>query len=80
MCDAASCSNPTAPLLPDAKRRVLLRRVAALPLAVVLAAPMLAHAAGRRIRPTTIDTQGGKASGIIALPSNTPWRQGGESA
>ena len=72
MCDAVSCSAPAEPTVPDARRRALLRSVAALPLAMVLADPLLAQAAGRRTRPVTIETQHGKASGVIALPRRTP--------
>lgn len=72
MCDENNCVQNQPVLLPDARRRALLRGVAALPLAMVLADPMLARAAARRVKPVSIDTQHGTASGVIALPSKTP--------
>ncbi len=74
MCDPAGCtpteqsSNP----LTDLKRRTLLRSAAAVPLALVLADPKLARAAARRTEAIAIETQYGKASGVIALPRKTP--------
>ena len=54
-------------------RRILLKRAAAIPIAVVLADPMLARAVGAALETVTITTVDGKSiSGALARPEKMP--------
>lgn len=54
-------------------RRTILKGAASLPLAAILADPMLARAAAHGLQDVAITTAGGKAvSGALALPAKTP--------
>jgi carboxymethylenebutenolidase len=55
------------------ERRTILKGVAGLPLAAVLADPELARAAGMRLRMVRIRTKGGReVTGALAKPAKTP--------
>ncbi|MCZ6875828.1 MAG: dienelactone hydrolase family protein [bacterium] len=77
MCDIVSCGSdanamPSIPVT-DEQRRAFLRGLISLPLAVVLAHPSLAKAAGDRLNNVTVQTaSGGTGRGYIALPAKTP--------
>lgn len=54
-------------------RRTLLKGAAALPIAAILADPMLARAAAASLRDVTLTTDGGKTvKGVVAMPGTTP--------
>jgi carboxymethylenebutenolidase len=77
MCDIVSCgsNDDSMPPIPvtDQQRRAFLRGLMTLPLATVLAHPILARAAGDRLEPVTVTTASGdKGAGYLALPSKTP--------
>lgn len=77
MCDILSCGSNDASIPPipvtDAERRAFLRGLITLPLATVLAHPILARAAGDRLAPVTVTTTSGdKGDGYLAVPSTTP--------
>jgi carboxymethylenebutenolidase len=61
------------PKATDEDRRLFLKGAVALPLAVILADPILAHAAGSTLSPVTITTPGGeKMTAEIAMPATLP--------
>jgi carboxymethylenebutenolidase len=77
MCDVVSCGadDKSRPVLevPDAQRRAFLRGLISLPLAVVLAHPLLAKAAGDKLSQVTVKTaSGGTGMGVVAMPATTP--------
>ncbi len=77
MCDLISCgSQPQTEArlaVTAAQRRAFLQGVISLPLATVLAHPMLAKAAGDKLSPVTVKTPNGDTGrGVIALPAKTP--------
>ena len=77
MCDVVSCGSHDAskPAIPvtDEQRRAFLRGMITLPLAVVLAHPMLAKAAGEKLSSVTVKTaSGGTGMGVVAMPAKTP--------
>ncbi len=77
MCDIVSCGSDVSamPSIPvtDEQRRAFLRGLISLPLAVVLAHPILAKAAGDRLNKVTVQTaSGGTGMGYIAVPAKTP--------
>ncbi|MCC2112316.1 MAG: dienelactone hydrolase family protein [Hyphomicrobiales bacterium] len=76
MCDLDGCGthNNMPPIaLSETDRRAFLIGAASLPLATILFYPELAAAQGAKPIPITIDTKGGgKASGVIAMPAETP--------
>jgi carboxymethylenebutenolidase len=77
MCDVVACgaNDDPKPVLhvTDAQRRAFLRGVISLPLAVVLAHPVLARAVGEKLRQATVTTaSGGTARGVVAVPATTP--------
>lgn len=73
MCDLDGCQKDQAELPPlvvaAAARRRFLKGLATLPLAAVLADPLLAAAAAARGETVSIDTGHGKVSGYLALPA-----------
>jgi carboxymethylenebutenolidase len=80
MCDLITCglesdSDRPLPTATLEQRRAFLKGLASLPLAVVLADPILAQAAGEKLQKVSIQTEkGGSASGYVALPdkANAP--------
>ncbi len=76
MCDSRSCGGRNgsrrAPRVPLEKRRAFLQGLASLPLAALLAHPMLARAAGERLERVTIPTGMGEAIGYVATPQAAP--------
>ncbi len=54
------------------RRRAFLQGLASLPLAALLAHPMLARAAGERLERVTLSTGMGEAAGYLATPQTTP--------
>jgi len=78
MCDTISCGthsdSPTdRPGVPQEKRPAFLKGLVSLPLAAVLADPILARAAGQSLKEVTLTTRGGqKAAAFLALPAKTP--------
>jgi len=75
MCDELSCGakQDRKPLpIPDGRRRLFVQDLASLPLAVVLADPKLARAAGHKLKATTISTSRGTTTGFLAVPEKTP--------
>ncbi len=77
MCDELGCGTDTSNMppidVPDAARRAFIAGAATLPLAAVLADPVLAEAAGSRLEDVTITLSSGtpvKAS--LALPAKMP--------
>jgi carboxymethylenebutenolidase len=79
MCDEISCGADYSHLPPievaEEKRRAFLKGLASLPLAAVLADPVLAHAAGSDLETVTIKTaSGASTSAVVAYPeqANAP--------
>lgn len=77
MCDIVSCgsTDKSMPPIPvtDQQRRAFLRGLITLPLATVLAHPILARAAGDRLEQVTVTTASGEqAAAYLAVPSRTP--------
>ena len=77
MCDLVSCGSTQdiqeAIPVSDEQRRAFLKGLISLPLAAVLAHPMLAKAAGDRLTEVTVNTaSGGTGRGVVAMPANTP--------
>ncbi len=77
MCTLDGCGSDEhlgpRPKATDEDRRLFLKGAVALPLAVVLADPILAHAAGSMLEPVTITTPGGdKMVAEIAMPATLP--------
>jgi len=77
MCDEFKCGTANHDLPPihvaDHDRRAFLRGVAALPLAAVLADPILAAAAAERLEDVTVTTASGQtAKAVLAVPATTP--------
>ncbi|QGG79928.1 dienelactone hydrolase family protein [Litorivicinus lipolyticus] len=69
MCEISPCSTqPQGPKTPEHKRRQFIKGVAALPIAYVLADPLLAQAAAHKGSTVTIESAGGTVSGHLALP------------
>lgn len=76
MCDLDGCGThahlPPIVIAP-ARRREFLMGLASLPLAAVLADPVLAQSAASRLSPVSIDLAGGdKAQGVLAVPAKLP--------
>ena len=74
MCDEISCGADYSHLppidVPEEKRRAFIKGLVSLPLAAVLADPMLAHAAGKGMESVTIKTaSGASTSGVVAYPA-----------
>ncbi|MDP4823014.1 MAG: dienelactone hydrolase family protein [Aestuariivirgaceae bacterium] len=76
MCDLDGCgTHADLPpiIVAPAKRRDFLKGLIALPLAAVLADPVLAQSAAARLQPITHRTPSGRAiEGVIAVPAKTP--------
>jgi carboxymethylenebutenolidase len=78
MCDSISCGKKPgragrSPELPSARRRAFLRGMATLPLAAVLADPMLARAAGEGLEAVSLTTASGKtAHAFLGVPGRSP--------
>jgi carboxymethylenebutenolidase len=77
MCDISSCGsnyNDMAPIpVTDQQRRAFLRGMITLPLATVLAHPILAKAAGDKLQRVSVSTASGDTvAGYLASPSKTP--------
>ncbi len=73
MCDEFSCgtdySHMPPIIVPEEKRRAFIKGLISLPLAAVLADPVLAQAAGKELETVTIKTPSGKpATGVVAYP------------
>lgn len=76
MCEIDGCGShshlPRIVIAPR-RRRDFLKGLAALPLAAVLADPVLAQSAAARLAPISVQTpEGRKVEGVIALPAKTP--------
>ncbi|MBV0933911.1 dienelactone hydrolase family protein [Marinobacterium weihaiense] len=74
MCDLQGCGQGVnerpKPQVPSAQRRLFLKGLASLPLAAVLADPLLAQAAGQRTRAVSLALPGGRqASAHLAVPA-----------
>jgi carboxymethylenebutenolidase len=79
MCDEISCAADYSHMppieVPETQRRAFVKGLISLPLAAVLADPVLAQAAGKSLESVTIDIpSGGTASGVVAYPeqANAP--------
>jgi carboxymethylenebutenolidase len=77
MCDSESCNESTPPQerphVSRQQRREFLKGLASLPLAVVLADPALAQAAGKSLTGVTHKTSNGiDINAYVALPKQTP--------
>lgn len=77
MCDIVSCGSSHESRggthVTDEQRRAFLRGLITLPLATVLAHPMLAKAAGEKLRKVTVKTaSGGTGMGYVAVPAKVP--------
>lgn len=71
MCELNPCNSDSAgPLATQQQRRNFLKGAASLPVAFVLADPLLAQAAAHKGDMVTIDTSAGSVSGHLALPAN----------
>lgn len=74
MCDLYSCGSESSsgrplPTVSLDERRVFLQGLATLPLAVILADPVLAQAAGETVEEVSINLPGGKAAkAVVAVP------------
>ncbi len=76
MCDITGCGrqpDTPAPKPTDAQRRAFLAGMGSLPLAMVLADPLLAQSAGAGLTPVETATPAGNvARGVLAVPAVTP--------
>ncbi len=77
MCDRYSCGSSSAsaaaPEVSLENRRAFLKGLISLPLAAVLADPILARAAGERLTEVFVKTPDGRqAGGFLAIPDRTP--------